>query len=153
MNTRVKVTAHIITIGVGTFVALLISLVLALFSHIAAVITFLVLVAVWAAINVSGERHQVEARGGRLGLFPDPQRWSSSALPLEFRFITHYTPIEQVLTKIGTPSKRPPIPRGAVRYDWPDGRIIFVYAQGSDRTVSAIQIFASLSDIPINEFI
>ena len=153
MNARVKVTTQIITIGVGAFVALVIALVVSLFSRIAAAIIFLVLFGLWVAISVSAERHQVKARGGRLGVLLDPQHWNPESLPLEFRFMTPETPLQEVLTKIGSPSKRPPIPRGAVRYDWPDGRVIFVYAQGPDSTVTAIQIFARSNDIPIDEFI
>jgi hypothetical protein len=70
--------------------------------------------------------------------------------------MTHETPMHQVIEKIGPPSKRPPIPRGAVRYDWPDGRIIFVYAQfPATRSghVDAIQIYDEPSDIPIDEII
>jgi hypothetical protein len=64
--------------------------------------------------------------------------------------------MHQVIEKLGPPSKRPPIPCGAVRYDWPDGRIIFVYAQFSATRsgyVNAIQIYDEPSDIPIDEII
>ena|SRR5215212_5012412 len=153
MNARVKVTTQIITNGVGAFVALLIALVVSRFSHIAAAVVFLVLFGVWVAISVGAERHQVEARGGRLGVLLGPKHWNPESLPLEFRFITPETPLQEVLTKIGSPSKRPPIPRDAVRYDSPDGRVIFIYSDGPGSTVSAIQVFARPNDIPIDEFI
>src|SRR5690348_17058673 len=110
------------TIGVGAVVALLIASLVSAFSRVAGVATFVTLFGVWVAFGVSFARRQAEARGGRLGLFADPQQWRPQSLPPEFRFITHATPIQQVQARIGAPSHRPPIPPGAIRYDWPDGR-------------------------------
>src|SRR5438128_2811137 len=121
-----RVGRHVIALAFGVIVATIVASVVGPFSSVAAIIAFATIVLVWFGFAVSFARRQVEARGRRLGAFANPQQWTAEALPLEFRFITHETPMHQVLEKIGPPSKRPTIPRGAVRYDWPDGRIIFV---------------------------
>jgi len=151
-----RVGRHVITLVFGVMIAALIASLVAAFSRVAAIIVFVAFVLIWLGCAVSFARRQVEARSGRLGAFADPQHWTPEMLPLEFRFITHDTPIHQVVDKIGPPSKRPPLPRGAVRYDWPGGRIIVVYAQcPSSRSggVSGIQIYDEPSDIPIDEII
>jgi hypothetical protein len=141
------------TIAVGAIIALLVASAVSAFGRTAGIVTFVALFGFCVAIGVSFARRQDAARGGRLGLFADPQDWRPQSLPPEFRFITHATPIHQVQARIGAPSHRPPVPAGAIRYDWPDGRIIFVYAQPAERTVSAIQVYDELSDIPIDEII
>ena len=151
-----RIGRHFITLFFGLTVAGVLALIIAHWSRVAGVIIFVLLAAFWIMSLVSFARRQVEARGGRHGAFADPQHWTPEGLPLEFRFITHDTPMHQVLDKIGSPSQRPPIPRGAVRYDWPDGRIIFVYAQfpaSRSGSVSGIQIYDEPSDIPIDEII
>jgi hypothetical protein len=147
---------HVIAFAFGVMVVTIVALVVGAFSRVAAIIVFATMALVWVGFAITFARRQVEARGRRLGAFANPGQWTAEALPLEFRFITHETPMHQVIEKIGPPSKRPPIPRGAVRYDWPDGRIIFVYAQFSATRsghVSAIQIYDEPSDIPIDEII
>ena len=151
-----RVGRHVITLAFGVMIAAVLAAVVGAFSRIAAIILFVMLVLAWIGCAISFSRRQVEARGGRLGLFADPRQWIAERLPPEFRFITHDTSIDQVLEKIGSPSKRPPIPRSAVRYDWPDGRIIFVYAESPTShsgRVSAIQVYDEPSDIPIDEII
>jgi hypothetical protein len=151
-----RVGRHLVTLFFGLAVAGVAAFIVAAWSRVAAVIVFILLTGFWIMSLISFVRRQVEARGGRLGMIADPQHWTPEALPVEFRFITRDTPMHEVLDKIGAPSKRPPIPRGAVRYDWPDGRIIFVYASSlSSRcgSVNAIQIYDEPSDIPIDEII
>ena len=147
---------QLITIAFGVVVAAVIAFVIATFSRIAAIVVFVLLVGIWVALAVDFARHQYEARGGRLAAFTNPQRWVPQKLPLEFRFITHDTPVREVFDKIGPASTRLPTPHDAVRYDWPDGRVIFVYpefpASRSGR-VRAIQLYERQADIPIDEII
>jgi len=156
MINSARIGRHLLTLFFGLAVAGVLALIIATWSGLGAVVVFALLAVFWIVSLVSFARRQVEARGGRLGLFADPQHWAAERLPLEFRFITHDTPMREVLAKIGPPSKRPPIPHGAVRYDWPDGRIIFLYAQfpaSHSGSVSAIQIYDEPSDIPIDQII
>lgn len=156
MTNSTRVVRHGIALAFGVIIAALLASIVGAFSRRAAIVLFVTLVFAWIACSISFASRQLKARGGRLGAFADPQHWSPERLPLEFRFITHDTPIDQVLDKIGPPSSRPPIPRGAVRYDWPDGRIMFVHTEfPASRTgrVSAIQIYDEASDIPIDEII
>ena len=110
----------------------------------------------WVAVAISFARRQADARGDRLGAFADPRYWAPARLPLECRFVTHDTLLREVIDKLGPPSVRRPIPHGAIRYDWPDGRIMFLYAEYPESRggrVSAIQIYDELADIPIDEVI
>jgi hypothetical protein len=156
MINSTRVGRHVIALVFGVMAATIVASVVGPVSRVAAIIVFGTIVLVWVGFAVLFARCQVEARGGRLGAFANPQQWTAEALPLEFRFITHETPMHQVIDKIGPPSKRPPIPRGAIRYDWPDGRIICVYAEflaTRSGHVNAIQIYNEPSDIPIDEII
>jgi len=151
-----RIWRHAVTLTFGLVIAGIIGRVIAIFSSVAGVIVFALLSLFWIISLISFARRQIEGRAGTFGLFGDPQHWTPDRLPLEFRFITHDTRMQHVLDKIGPSSKRPPIPRGGLRYDWPDGRIIFIHTEPSDSQsgrVSAIQVYDEPSDIPIDEII
>jgi hypothetical protein len=156
MTNETRIWRHAVTLAFGLIMAGIIGRAIAMFSSVAGVVVFALLSLFWIISLISFARHQVWARGGTLGLFADPQHWTPHRLPLEFRFITHDTLMQHVLDKLGPSSTRPPIPHGALRYDWPDGRIIFVHPESSasrSRRVRAIQVYDEPSDIPIGEII
>jgi len=143
---------HLQALFIGFTVAGLIACIIAIVSRIAAVVVFVLLSGLWVAFAVVSAKQADRARGGRLGVFPDPQHWISQRLPLEFRFVTRDTTMREVFDKIGPGSTRPPDPPDALRYDWPDGRVVFVYpefpATQSGR-VRAIQLYDHKEDVPI----
>jgi hypothetical protein len=143
---------HLGAVFVGIIVAGVIALIIASFSRTAAIVVFVVLSMLWILMAVSTAKHADRARGGRLGVFADPQQWTPQRLPLEFRFITHDTTIEELVQKFGPGTIGGVNPQDVVRYDSPDGRIILVYpefpATRSGR-VRAIQLFDHESDLPL----
>jgi hypothetical protein len=147
-----RLQKHLGALFVGITVAGIIALIVARFSRTAAIVVFAVLSVLWILMGVSTAKHADRARGGGLGVFADPQQWVAQRLPLEFRFITHETMIEEVLDKIGPGSTSAADPPNVVRYDSPDGHVIFLYPEFPKTRagrVRGIQLFEHKSDLPI----
>jgi hypothetical protein len=143
---------HLQGLFVGFTVAGVVAYLISSFSRAAAFVVFVLLSALWITFAVAAAKQADRARGGRLGAFSDPKHWTPQRLPLEFRFITRDTAMREVFDKIGPGSTRPPDPPDALRYDWPDGRVVFVYpefpATRSGR-VRAIQLYDHKEDVPV----
>ncbi len=83
-------------------------------------------------------------------VFSDPSHWRTAELPLEFRFITPETTLQELERRVGPYS--PVADTDTVRYDLGSGGALFIYLDSpptSDSTVRGIQLYRSQEGVPV----
>ena len=109
---------------------------------------FIGLVAFWLLGLVGVIVRDVRSRDA--AVFSDASRWSVAELPLEFRFITRDTTLEDVERSIGPSS--PVADTGVVRYDLGSGGALFIHFDPPatpDSKVRGIQLYRSQDSVPV----
>ncbi len=109
---------------------------------------FLGLVLFWLVGLVGVAVRDIGSRDA--AVFSDPSHWRAEELPLEFRFITHETTLQELERRIGP--CRTVADTGAVRYDLGSGGALFIHLdppKTPDSRVCGIQIYRSAEFVPV----
>jgi hypothetical protein len=112
--------------------------------------TMIVLVLFWLTGFVQAVVRDIRGEPER-GVFADPSVWSPQEHPPEFRFITRGMTVEEVVAGAGTYTRL--TETGLLRYDLPDGRVLFVHtdADGDEtRRVTGIQLWRAEYETPVS---
>ena len=91
-----------------------------------------------------------DIRSRDAAVFSDPSQWRAEELPLEFRFITRETTLQELERRVG-PS-RPVADTGAVRYDLGSGGALFIHLDPPstpDSRVRGVQVYRSEESVPV----
>ncbi len=91
-----------------------------------------------------------DVRSRDAAVFSDPSDWRPTELPLEFRFVTHETSLQELERRLGAPI--PVADTGSVRYDLPSGGALFIHFDAPttpDSKVRGIQLYPSKECVPV----